>query len=176
MDPVRRFIAIFPVILIAGAVVAFMWGIRPEGRQYTTAAWRTHTVAEQGFSVAVPGVVTVTRQTMYFDGEDRPVPTYVASDQGADFSIAIVRRPDSDDRPFADVAEDLGVSGENPMQRPGGLTAFAHDVILDNKRTRALLIFHDGMMYQLMVVAPTKTFPEQNADRFFASFRRVSGT
>lgn len=171
VSPVARWAAIVPVVVIAGAIIAFMLGAAPEGRRYTAAIWRTHAVAEHDFAVAAPGVFTVNFQTMFLDGEDISAQTYVASDRGADFSVTVVRRPDADARPLKDVAADLGVRGVDGAPGAGGTTVFRHDVALDGRRIQAHLIFHDRMLYQVMVTAPEKAFRPEDAARFFSSFR-----
>jgi len=167
-----RMFAVVPVVLIAGAVIAFLLGFRTEGRKPMESTWRTHTAAEHEFVVTMPGVLIVNYQTMNFDGQDVTGRSYVASDRGADLSVTAFRRPDTDTRTFADVAQDLGMAGDNPTERAGGLTAFTHDTAEDNTRTQAVLLFHERMMYQMMVKAPAKAFPTKDAERFFASFRR----
>lgn len=170
-DPLARRIAIVPVVVIVGAVIAFMLGFRLEGRRPLTVDWRAHTVAESNFGVAAPGMLMVNRQMMRFDGEDAVAQTYAASDLGEDFSVSVVRRPDSDRRPFEAVAKSLGLGGTDATQRADGLTQFRHDVTLEGMRTQALLIFDDRMMYQLIVTSAAASFPTANAERFFSSFR-----
>jgi hypothetical protein len=173
--PIARLMALVPVILIAGGAIAFGFGYRLEGRSHAPPDWRTHTVAEQGFAVAAPGMLIVNRQAMDFGGNEVPAQTYISSDiVGTDFSISAVRRPDGDDRPFAQVAQSLGLSAVDPEQAVDGSTTFRHDVALEGTRTQALLIFQGRMMYQVMVKAPERSFPLVDADRFFRSFRLLA--
>ncbi len=173
-DPKLRFIAIIPVVIIAGAMLAFMYGFRTEGRTYTTVAWRTHTVTEPeiSFQISTPGMLMSTYQNMMFDGESATAKAFIGSDMGTDFSLTVAARPDSDKRSIDEVAKSLlGVRDVKPFSGAGGATAIATDFVLDGKRTQARLIFKDRMLYQLMAVGPAKTFPEPQAERFFASFK-----
>ncbi len=170
-DPLARRLALVPVALIVAAVVAYMWGFRVEGRRTETLGWRTHTVAEHAFAVQAPGMLVINQQTMNFEGADAPAKTYIASDMGADLSVTAVRRPDSDVRPFAEVAKSLGLIGTDATARADGGTMFRYDITVDGKRTLAMLIFQDRMMYQLMVTSLAASFPETDAERFFSSFR-----
>lgn len=176
VHPAARLIALVPVILIAGGIIAAMLGYRPEGRQHLAVEWRTHTVAQNGFTVSAPGVFIVVRDTMSFDGAEAPAETYSASDLGAEFSVVAVRRPDSDVRPLADVARSMGLSGTDAVESPGGLTTFHHDVTIEGTRTQARLILHERMAYQLIVTAPPASFQPANAERFFGSFRIIPKT
>jgi len=169
--PIARLVAIVPVVVIAAGFIAFMLGYRLEGRQHAPPEWRTHTVEQQNFVVATPGVFIVNQQTMSFEGQDAPAQVYMAYDLGVDFSVTAVRRPDSDVRAFDEVAKGLGLKGTDGAQRPDGGTMFKHDVALEGTRTQAILIFRDRMMYQLMITAPVAAFPEAGAERFFGSFR-----
>jgi hypothetical protein len=173
-DPKLRLIAIIPVVIIAGAMLAFMYGFRTEGRTYTTSPWRTHTVEEPNvsFQVSTPGMLMSIYQNMMFDGEAATAKAFVGSDMGTDFSVTIAERPDSDKRTIEAVAKSLlGVRGIAPFPGAGGATAISTDFVLDDKRTQVRLIFKDRMLYQLMAVGPAKTFSEQQANRFFASFK-----
>ncbi|MGE4063598.1 MAG: hypothetical protein AB7E79_09540 [Rhodospirillaceae bacterium] len=173
-DPKLRLIAIIPVVLIAAALLAFMYGFRTEGRKYTTAAWRTHTVSEPNinFQVSTPGSLMSIYQNMLFDGEPATAKVFVGSDMGTDFSITIAERPESDQRTIEQMSKTLlGVQGIQPFSGAGGARAVLTDFVLDDKRTQARVIFKDRMLYQLMASGPAKTFPVQQADRFFASFK-----
>lgn len=173
-DPKLRLIAIIPVVLIAAALLAFMYGFRTEGRKYTTAAWRTHTVEEPTarFQIATPGSLTSIYQNMLFDGEAGTAKVFVGSDMGTDFSLTIAERPESDQRSLDDLAKTLlGVQGVQPFPGAGGAAAIATDFVLDDKRTQARVIFKDRMLYQLIASGPAKTFQPQLAERFFASFK-----
>lgn len=173
-DPLARRFALVPVIVIAAAVIAYMWGFRLDGRQPLTLDWRVHTVAENSFAVAAPGMMVINHQPMNFEGENADAATYIASDFGADFSVTAVKRPDSDRRSFDDVAKGLGLLGTDATERAGGGTMFHHDVTENGTRTQAVLIFEDRMMYQLMVKAPAASFPAANAGRFFDSFHLLA--
>ena len=176
-DPKLRLIAIIPVVLIAAAFLAFMYGYRTEGRKYTTAPWRTHTVEEPlaKFQVSTPGSLMSFYQNMMFDGEAATVKVFVGSDMGTDFSVTIAERPDSDLRTIDQVARSLlGVQGVQLFSGVSGATAIASDFVLDDKRTQARLIFKDRMLYQLLASGPAKTFQPQQAERFFTSFKLSS--
>jgi len=176
VHPMARLLGLVPVVLIAGGIIAAMLGYRPEGRAPTTVEWRTHSVTEIGFAVAAPGVFIVNRQVMGLGGTDAPADVYLASDLGVNFSVSVVQRPEDDGRSFTDVAKEMGLRGTDPAQREGGLTVFQHNVTVEGTRTRAQVIFHDRMMYQLMVSSPAAAFSEANADRFFNSFRLIPKT
>lgn len=176
VDPLARRIAIVPVVVIAAAAAAYLWGFRLEGRRPVTLDWRTHAVAESHFAVAAPGMLIINRQMMKIAGEDALAQTYMASDLGADFSVSVVRRPDRDHRPFDVVAKSLGLSGTDVAQSADGLTLFRHDVTLEGTRTQALVIFHERMMYQMMVTSPAASFPLVDAERFLGSFRLLADT
>lgn len=176
-DPKLRLIAIIPVVIIAGAMLAFMYGFRTEGRTYTTVAWRTHTVTEPDFSfqIATPGMLMSTYQNMLFDGEGATAKAFIGSDMGTDYSLTVATRPDSDKRTIEQVAQSLlGMREVKPFPGAGGAPAVSADFVLDGKRTQARLIFKDRMLYQLMAVGPAKTFPEPQAQRFFESFKLAS--
>lgn len=170
-DRTTRLIAIIPVILIAGAMIAFMAGTRLEGRRHGDPIWRTHAVAEHNFTVGTPGVVIVHPAAAGFAGTDAPARTYVASDRGADFTVTVVRLPESDARSPEDVAKSLGVADTASPQRAGALTVFRHDVAQDGERTEARVIFSGRMLYQLRVASPEVSFPAADASRFFESFK-----
>lgn len=168
---IPRLVAVVPVVLIAGAMIAFMAGTRLEGRRHDAPIWRTHAVAEHNFSIGTPGVVIVHPEAPGFAGTDATARTYVASDRGVDFTVTVVRLPDSDARPPEEVAKSLGVADTASPQRAGGLTIFRHDVAQDGTRTEARVIFSDRTMYQLMVASPERSFPAADAARFFESFK-----
>lgn len=173
-DPKLRLIAIIPVVIIAGAMLAFMYGYRSEGRKYTTSPWRNHTVEEPlvTFQISTPGALMSTYQNIMLDGEAATAKVFVGSELGTDFSVAIAERPESDKRTVDEVAKTLlGAQGIAPFPGAGGASAISADFVLDNKRTQARLIFKDRMLYQLMASGPAKTFSEPNAARFFGSFR-----
>ena len=88
-DPKVRLIAIIPVVIIAGAMLAFMYGFRTEGRTYTTAAWRSHTIAEHSFSMTTPGLLMEIYKQVDFDGDVVTGKSYVGSDMGTDFSVTV---------------------------------------------------------------------------------------
>jgi len=171
VQPIARYAAVIPVLLIAGACVAFLLGYRLEGRKPYTVTWRNVAVAEQSFSITTPGLFIVNQQNLDFQGLEVPARTYAASDMTVNYSISAVRRPESDGRSFAEVAESFGVRSTDTASHPSGATMFRHDVIEEGTRTQARLIFHDRMMYQLMVVSPQDKFPVADAERFFSSFR-----
>ena len=170
-DPKLRLLAIIPVVIIAGALLAFMYGFRTEGRTYTTAAWRAHTVAEHAFTITTPGTLMSMSTTMNFDGESATAQVYVGSDMGTDFSVTVAERPTGDKRAVEDVAKSLGVKDVKVVPGIGAAKSVETDFIIEGQKTRARLVFKERMLYQLMVVGPAKTFPEQNAERFFASFK-----
>lgn len=170
-SPKARLFAIVPVVVIAALVLAFMYGMRFEGRRYTTAAWRTHTVAEHAFQVSTPGTLMSIYQTMDFDGAPVTAQSYVGSDMGTDFSVTVAERPDTDTRSVEDVAKSLGVRDVKAVAGAGGATSVATDFVIEGQRTKARLIFKDRMLYQLMAAGPAKTFPDAQAERFFSSFR-----
>jgi hypothetical protein len=173
-DAKLRLIAIIPVVIIAGAMLAFMYGFRTEGRTYTTAAWRTHTVTEPeiSFQIATPGMLMSTYQNMMFDGEAATAKAFIGSDMGTDFSLTIATRPDSDKRTIEQVAQSLlGMREVKPFPGVGGAPAVSADFVLEDTRTQARVIFKDRMLYQLMAVGPAKTFSEPRAQRFFDSFK-----
>lgn len=167
-DPKVRLIAIIPVVIIAGAMLAFMYGFRTEGRTYTTAPWRSHTIAEHSFSMTTPGLLMEMYKQVDFDGDVVTGQSYVGSDMGTDFSVTVAERPPSDKRTVEDIAKSLGVAAIQGF--PGGGRYIDTDFVIEAQKTRARLIFKDRMLYQLMAVGPVKTFPEANANRFFASF------
>ncbi len=169
--PKARLFAIVPVVLIAAAILAFMYGFRMEGRTYTTATWRTHTVAEHAFTVTSPGTLMAMSQDMNFDGEAVTARAYIGSDMGTDFSVTVAVRPGSDKRSVEDVAKSLGVKNIKPVPGVAGATSLATDFVIEGQRTQAILIFKERMLYQLMAAGPEKTFPLGDAAKFFASFK-----
>lgn len=168
-DPKVRLIAIIPVVLIAGAMLAFMYGFRTEGRTYTTAPWRTHTIAEHSFVMTTPGMLMMINKEVDFDGEVVAGKSYVGADMGTDYSVTVAERPPSDKRSIEDVAKSLGV--KTIVDVPGGGKSVDTDFVIEGQKTRARLIFKDRLMYQIMAAGPAKTYPEASADRFFASFK-----
>ncbi len=173
---IARWFAIVPVLVIGGGFIAFMLGYDLGGPTYKAPEWRTHTIEQQHFAVATPGVFVVNQQSMSLNGQDVPAQVYIAYDLGVDFSVTVVRRPDGDVRPFNEAAKGLGLMGTDGTERPDGGTAFRHDVDQDGTRTQAVLIFRDRTMYQLMVTAPTGSFPVIEAERFFSSFRFLANS
>jgi hypothetical protein len=170
-SPRLRLIAIIPVVVLAVAMLAFMYGWRAEGRKYTTAPWRSHVVAEHDFQVTTPGTLMSIYTNMDFDGEEVTAQSYVGSDMGTDFSVTVATRPDGDKRSVEAIAKDLGGSATKPVPRSDGTTAVDTEFVLDGQRNVVRLIFKDRVLYQLMAVGPQKTFPEDQARRFFASFK-----
>lgn len=170
-SPKARLFAIIPVVLIGAFVMAFVYGMRLEGRRYTTAPWRTHAVAEHNFSITTPGTLMSIYQNMDFDGAPVTAQSYVGSDMGTDFSVTVAQRPETDTRSIEDVAKSLGVRDVKPVPGVAGATALATDFVIEGERTQARLIFKDRTLYQLMAAGPVKTFPEDQAQRFFSSFK-----
>jgi hypothetical protein len=169
--PLARWFALVPVVLIAGALIAAMLGYRPEGAKPFTVTWRPQIMMQQSFAVTSPGMFTINTQPMKLGSEEVPAKVHMAYDQGKDFSVVAVRRPDSDIRPYDDVAKSLGLSGIDATQRADGGTMFQHDVTEEPTRTRAILVFRDRMMYQVMVTSSVSKFPVADAERFISSFR-----
>jgi len=175
IDPVRL-IALVPVVLIAGAVIAFLLGHRPEGRRIVV-EWRTHAVAEHNFAVTAPGLFVVGQQTIDFADTETTAQTYHCTDRNMDFIVSVVRRPNGDERPPEEVAESQGLSRTSKVQRADGLSAFRHDAKADDgSRTQALLIFHGRTMYQVMVVSPARIYRTVDAEKFLSSFRLLKQT
>ena len=171
MDPKVRFLAIIPVVLLAGAMLAFMYGWRTKGRVYTTAPWRSHVIAEHDFQITTPGLLMSMYTNMNFDGEMVTAQTYVGSDMGNDFSVTVAARPDSDKRTIEAIAKELGGTASKPVPRSDGTTALDTEFVLEGQRNVVRLIFKDRTLYQLMAVGPQKTFSDQQAQRFFSSFK-----
>jgi len=171
MNPRVRLIAIIPVVLLAAALLAFMYGWRTEGRKYTTAPWRSHVIAEHNFQITTPGLLMSMYTNMDFDGEQVTAQSYVGSDMGNDFSVTVATRPESDKRSIDAIAKDLGGGAAKPVARADGTTAVDTEFVLEGQRNVVRLIFKDRVLYQLMAVGPQKTFPEQQAQRFFSSFK-----
>jgi hypothetical protein len=170
-DPKLRLIAIIPVVILAAALLAFMYGFRTEGRKYTTSPWRSHVVAEHDFQITTPGLLMSMYTNMNFDGEQVTAQSYVGSDMGHDFSVTVATRPESDKRSIEDIAKGLGGGAAKPVPRSDGTTAVDTEFVLEGQRNVVRLIFKDRTLYQLMAVGPQKTFPEQQAQRFLASFK-----
>lgn len=175
VHPVARLLAVVPVVIIAGGFIAFMLGYRLEGRRYEVLAWRTHAVAENNFTVATPGMFIARPETIRLGAEEVLARSYEASDRGVAFLVLAARRPDSDTRPPAEVAESLGLSGTPAGPRADGLQAFADDAVEDGARTQAAVILGGRMVYRLVVRAPARSFPAADANRFFDSFRLLGG-
>ncbi len=176
VDPLARRLALVPVIVIAGSVIAYLLGFRLEGRAPVVVTWRTHTVAESAFTVAAPGMLITYQQTMNFDGRPTLAQTHVVSELGADFIVSIVQRRAGDNRPTEVMAANLGLSAIDAPVLPGGLAMFGRDYIEEGKRTQARMIFRDRTVYQLMVTSPEAVFPLAGAGRFFESFRLLGKT
>ena len=173
--PAARLVAIIPVLVIAGAAIAFMMGWRLEGRAPYEVQWRTHAVEELNFGVTAPGLFIISQEPMDLGGQAATAQVYVSSDQGKSFTVSAVRRPDSDQRPADEVAKAMGLRATEAVPATGP-AIFAHDVTLEGKRTQARLIFNGRMVYQLMVISSAASFPAADATRFLDSFRLLGKT